>query len=331
MTENRLYHSVVVPTLVPKREMWSLSEERVRSTLLMQLPIMHRIANNWHSSRPTMRRSFSGQGPSSQTYKRDVLSRQTDRVRYATEESHELLKAVRTCQNPDEVKLELGDTLFWLLLLDQSFNPDKRVHIYIPRFEGDIPKVELGSEIFKHEISSYDKDTMKLFGGEEAVVLAVGMLGRQLANDSHRHIGRERIYAYLDFAIATLSRYALSQNWDLSEIIAKVAEKNDRNYPKDLFDRMSPFAYDVDAIDFLNLLKRLGNKRSSFADLIDDLFPEIKTRSYLPNQLSKELVISYRATISKLLDKVIETSNDVFSQLVAEYLLRVGQWDDKLL
>lgn len=328
MAEKSLYRTVTVPTLATPEMMWSLPEDRIKDALFSQLPGIHSIAYNWFSARPSMEDAFGGLSDGRHYYRSDS-TRQTDMVRYAADESLELLKAVHTHQDPSKVKLELGDTLFWLLLFDQSLN--RRVHISTSQFVNDVPKVVLGSEIFKHEISLDDKAEMGVFCGEEAVVQSVGLLSRQMANDANRHLGRERIYAYLDFSISTLYRYAISQNWNLSEIITQVAEKNDRNYPKELFNRMSPFAYDIDAVDFLNLLRRPDRKRSYFADLIDELFPEIKTCSYLPGKPSKELVQRYRETIRNLLVDVYKKADNGFDKERAVFLVRAGRWNEILL
>lgn len=173
--------------------------------------------------------------------------------------------------------------------------------------------------------------------GELAVVMAVSLLQQQFSNDVQRryqNISEDRVYAYLDLAMLTLGRYALAQNWNLVDIIAQAATKNEENYPSELFRGMSPFAHDVDAIDFLNVLKQPGRKRNYFARFVKKHLPPEDMNAFQnlhPSEYPTGLVGRYRTIIFELLQEVIKTSKDHTNVRIAEDLIKTGQWDDVLL
>lgn len=334
MAEKSSYHEVVIPTLVTPIEMLSFPENRVKAYLLRQLPSMHRIVDDWHSSRPTMEQVFEVKRPYWWDYKKDMLTRQADCTRYAMGEASEFLRSVRTHEGIEKIKLEFGDVFFWLLLYDQAFDPSSR--ITVSHLAGN-DSVSLDDDFFKHKASHKDRNMLSTLEGEMAVVMAVNLLQQQFSNDVQRryqNISEERVYAYLDLAMLTLGRYALAQNWNLVDIIAQVAAKNEENYPSELFRRMSPFAHDVDAIDFLNVLRQPGRKRNYFAKYIKKHLPPEDMDAFQnlhPSEFPTGLVGRYRTLILELLQEVTKTSKDQINVRIAGDLIKTGQWDDVLL
>lgn len=333
MAEKSFYRTATISTLAPSAEMWLLPEERVKEVLLNQLPKMHRTVADWIIRRPNMKKTFEVKSQSWFPYKRNPLTRKADCLRYAAMECAEFINSVRSHDEVDDVKLEFGDVFFWLLLYDQAFDPTKRTtvsHLVDRDFV-------LQNNLFKHNVRREDTEMLKTLEGELAVFMAINLLQGQFSNDvpiRYINIGKESIYAYLDMAMMTLGRYAISQNWDMAEIISQVATKNERNYPRELFHRMSAFDHDVDAIDFLNVLRQPGRKRSYFIDLVEKRMTdeEMHMLQHIhPSMFVTGLVEKYRLVILEQLKEIESASRDDIKIQMAQELIKVGHWDDVLL
>ena len=313
------YKRIEVPSAGTGMDLLNIPDEIIFSSLKEQTDSMVSTASNWIKRRPLLDSGLdTSDGLNKVRKELQVLTpwqREREFMTLAQGEAIEFLAAVRGKQPISEIKLELGDILFNLLVSDDAILLNGE---YLEDV-GDYKEASFRSLL--PEIQS----VLNGCTAEEALVVSVGIInqvaglsdGSRLQDintvlaDAPDNVFDELLFNNsilnsFDLTFDLAFRYASLMGWNLSEIIKQTARKNNNNMPEEFFGPFAPFTSVSDTLSCLKLFRKytFTKENGSFKKQFSQ-----KYRDMLKMWPIHPLGYEFRLWIASLIDDVVNNEN----------------------
>lgn len=236
------------------KQLLEIPNDQVLEIASAQMPSMVETAYRWIDIRPLLKTTHYSQTDYLEQSGVMQPRRIRDFIRISRDEGLEFIEATK----PQDMQLELGDSLFALLLAYDELK-------YIDKLQSDIKDLIPPDILATFEGMSAEKCIMQALemcenaaGDSEGKQLSQGLeaLNDLPDDDFEKNLEITSRYVYLELVFNLAFRYAILKNWSLQEIIETVAKKNDKNMPAEFFGPFSPFASANENLQALRLFRK---------------------------------------------------------------------------
>jgi len=306
---------------------------------------VHETVQDWIQARPTMQTKIDISGRQSERIYVDWVVRDRNYSIQALLEAHEFYESALK-HNHEGAISEIGDVLFYLLLTNQ----------YITEFDAYSDPQDIVVELKKNKYEELvEKLNLKHLHGEVAILTSVAAYGREtIGINSESVFGDIEIFEKSDdpddedaveivdfkfqhfcLCLYTIYNYLDLMGKDPLDVTTKTVEKNNRNFPREMFDYQSPYIFDSDGIECCRLF------RKALPGGMEDYKKHVEIYSLtIPNEnvkipwqeTAKRDTYGFRWSVRKLLADIFENEKlrPLYRQS-AEGLLNRGVWDNESL
>jgi hypothetical protein len=291
---------------LPAKDLWQIPNIEIAGYYNQFAAKVYQAVEDWYLQRPTM--WFSYDETIDPLHKRQIdnSQRRLNYLKGAAREAEEFRLAIQNDAGSNEANLEVGDIVFYL-------------NIYF--------STKLGSSLTLLSPSDVNPSRIKknfLTVDEEIVLGSIISEKLFFAADKLGRGDSETASGLIQDSWQAIIRYAISNNLDLQTVNESVIDKNNLNYPEEFFNQYSPFIIDEDAINCLELFRRIpGYQRGlTYADELAEL---LRSNTLWMISGHKDIDVFRGYILTKL--EGLKYRQPVYDSRVT-MLMKSGVWDD---